>query len=214
MEFTITDLQPQKRRKDRVNVFLDGQFAFGLQEATAVALSVGQHLSGTEIEALKQADSVEWARQLAYRLISLRPRSTAEIRRHLHKKGVDDGSIEQVIGRLTELDLLDDAAFARYWVDQRETFKPRGRRALQYELTQKGLSRQLVEQALAEVDEKAAARRAGEKKASLWAHLSEEEFLTKMGGFLGRRGFDYALIAEVSAQLWIERNGDGGPTLN
>jgi hypothetical protein len=35
-----------------------------------------------------------------------------------------------------------------------------------------------------------------------------------MGGFLGRRGFDYALIAEVSAQLWIERNGDGGPTLN
>ena len=107
--------------------------------------------------------------------------------------------------------MLDDHAFARYWVEQRETFKPRSRRALEYELFQKGLSRQVIEQAVAEVDEKAAARRAAEQKARLWAHLSEEEFFAKMQGFLGRRGFNYAVIAEVSSQLWLERDGDGGP---
>lgn len=212
MVFKVTGLTPQKRRKDRVNVFLDGEFAFGLQEATAVGLFVGQDLTESDIDALKQADSVEWAKQVSYRLLSLRPRSTEEIRRHLRKKQVEDAIIDRVIDRLQNLNLLDDAAFARFWVEQRETFKPRSRRALQYELSQKGLSRQIIEQAVAEVDETAAALRAAQKKAPRWAHLSEEDFRAKMQGFLGRRGFNYAVIAEVSRQLWRDLAGDGGPT--
>lgn len=212
MVYKITDLKPQQRRKDRVSVFLDGEFAFGLQEATAVGLFVGQELTESQIDGLKQADSVEWAKQIAYRLLSRRPRSTEEVRRHLRKKQVEDGIIDRVIDRLLELDLLDDVAFARYWVEQREIFKPRGRRALRYELMQKGLNRQVVDQAIAEVDETAAARRAGEKEASRWAHLSEEDFSAKMQGFLGRRGFNYAVIADVSQQLWRELDGEGGPT--
>lgn len=211
MDFKITDLKPQRRNKDRFNVFLDGEFAFGVQEATAVGLHIGQVLTESEIEALKQADTVEWAKQTAYRLLSLRPRSTAEIRRHLQKKQVENEIIDRVIDRLEELQLVDDDAFARYWVEQRETFKPRSRRALQYELFQKGLSRQVVEQAVAEVDETAAARRAGEKKARQWAQLTEEEFQAKMHGFLGRRGFSYAVISDVTQQLWQERDVDGGP---
>jgi len=210
MVFKITDLKPQRRNKDRLSVYLDGEFAFGLQEATAMGLFIGQDLTESEIEALKQADAVEWAKQTAYRLLSLRPRSTVEVRRHLQKKQVEDEVIDRVIDRLQELQLLDDNAFARYWVEQRETFKPRSRRALQYELFQKGLSRQVIEQAIAEVDETAAARRAGEKKAQRWAYLSEEEFQAKMHGFLGRRGFSYAVISDVASQLWQERDVDGG----
>ncbi len=210
MVLKITELKPQQRRKDRISVFLDGEFAFGLQEATAAGLFVGQELTGSQIEALKQADSVEWAKQIAYRLLSRRPRSIEEVRRHLGKKEVEDGVIDRVIDRLVELDLLDDVAFARYWVEQRETFRPRGRRALRYELGQKGLSRQVIDQVVAEVDETAAARRAGAKKASRWAHLAEEEFLANMQGFLSRRGFSYAVIAQVSEQLWADLEGDGG----
>jgi regulatory protein len=209
MVFKITDLKPQQRRKDRVSVFLDGEFAFGLQEATAVGLFVGQELTESQIEALKQADSVEWAKQITYRLLSHRPRSTEEVRRHLRQKQVDKEIIDRVIDRLEELNLLDDVAFARYWVEQRETFKPRSRRALRYELTKKGLSRRDVEKAVAGVDERAAARRAGEQKASRWAHLSEEDFRAKLQGFLGRRGFSYAVIAEVAQQLWQDLDGDG-----
>jgi SOS response regulatory protein OraA/RecX len=60
----------------------------------------------------------------------------------------------------------------------------------------------------AEVDETAAAHRAGEKKALRWAHLSEEEFRAKMHGFLSRRGFNYAVIGEVSGQLWQDMDND------
>jgi regulatory protein len=209
MVFKITDLKPQKRRKDRVSVFLDGEFAFGVQESTAVGLFIGQEVNESQIDALKQADSVEWAKQIAYRLLSHRPRSTEEVRRHLRKKQVEDEIIDRVIDRLLELNLLDDVAFARYWVEQRETFKPRSRRALRYELRQKGLDRHLIDQVVGEVDEKAAALRAGEKKASRWAHLPKEEFRAKLQGFLGRRGFNYAVITEVSQQLWRDRD-DGG----
>lgn len=210
MNFEITDLKPQKRRKDRISVFLDGNFAFGLQQATAERLFIGQDLTESDVDALKQADAVEWAKQTAYRLLSLRPRSTAEVRRHLSGKNIENDIIDRVITRLQELELLDDAAFARYWVEQRETFKPRSRRALQYELFQKGLSHTIVEQAVAGVDEMDAAYRAGEKKAARWATLPEEEFHNKMNAFLSRRGFNYAVIAEVSRQLWRESTaGDG-----
>ena len=210
LTFTVTELRSQKRRKDRISVFLDGEFAFGLQEITAAKLWVGQDLTAQDIEALKEADSVEWSKQTVYRLLGHRPRSTTEVRRHLRKKNVDDEIIDRVIDRLLELKLLDDHAFAQYWVEQRETFKPRSRRALQYELFQKGLDRQIVEEAVAEVDETAAAQKAGKKKALLWAHLSEEEFHLKMRGFLNRRGFNYAIISEVSREFWRDIvSGDG-----
>ena len=210
MSRTVTDVRPQKRRKDRYSVFLDGDYAFSLQEMTAARLHIGQTLSDPEIAVLKEADAAEWAKQIAYRFLSYRPRSAAEVRRHLRKKDIDDDVIDRVIDRLLELKLLDDNAFARYWVEQRETFRPRSRRALQYELFQKGLSRQIVEQAVAEVDETAAARRAGLKKAALWTHLAEDDFHLKMRAFLSRRGFDYAIISEVSRQLWREANGRDG----
>ncbi len=212
MAQTVTALKPQVRNKDRISVFLDGEYAFSLQEMTAAQLLVGQALSNQEIAALKEADSVEWAKQIAYRLLSYRPRSTAEVRRHLRKKDVDEEIIDQVIDRLQQLDLLDDFAFARYWVEQRETFRPRSRRALRYELYQKGLNREIVDQAVSEVDEAAAAMRAGNKKALQWAGLTEDEFHLKMRGFLGRRGFDYATISEVSRQLWQDIVRDDGST--
>ena len=210
----VTELRPQKRRKDRISVFLDGEYAFGLQEIVAAKIRVGQDLTAQDIEALKEADSVEWSKQTAVRLLAHRPRSTTEVRRHLAKKNVDDEIIDRVIDRLLDLELLDDQAFAQYWVEQRETFRPRSRRALQYELYQKGLDRHIVEQAVAEVDETAAARKAGKKKALLWAHLSEEEFHHKMRGFLNRRGFNYAIIAQVSREMWQDLESNDGPNEN
>lgn len=212
MAQTVTALKPQIRNNDRINVFLDGEYAFSLYENTAAQLLVGQALTSREIAALKESDSVEWAKQITYRLLSYRPRSTAEIRRHLRQKDVEEGIIDRVIDRLQKLELLDDYAFAQYWVEQRETFKPRSRRALRYELYQKGLNRQIVDQAVTEVDEKAAALRAGRTKAPLWTGLTEEEFHLKMRGYLGRRGFDYAIVSEVSRQLWQDSVHDEGLT--
>lgn len=201
-EQTITALRAQKKNQERVNVFLDGSFAFGLPLATAVHLKVGQSLSPAEVEALQQENLLDKVKQTAYRLISFRPRSVAEVKRHLDRKGYDEQLIETAVSQLIAVDLLNDETFARYWVEQRETFKPRSQLALSQELHQKGVSRSIINNALADIDELAAARRAAVKKARLWTDLAEQEFKTKLGRFLQRRGFYYEIINQITDELW------------
>lgn len=201
-EQTITALTAQKKNQERVNVFLDGSFAFGLPLATAVYLKIGQSLSPAEVDALKQEDLLDKVKQTAYRLISIRPRSVAEVKRHLDRKGYDEQLIETAVTHLIAVDLLNDETFARYWVEQRDTFKPRSQLAISQELFQKGVSRSIIEQALAKVDEPGAARRAALKKNRLWANLPEKEFKIKLGRFLQARGFNYEIINQITDELW------------
>jgi len=201
---TITAISRQKRNPDRVNLYLDGNFAFGLAAIAAVGLKIGQTLTEAEIAALQKADELEKAKLAAIRYIEYRPRSVREVEKKLRDKGYDDPVIQAVVERLQEVALLDDAAFARYWVEQRETFRPRSRMALQQELRQKGIGRQQIDEAVAEVDEYEAARRAAQKKLSRWQQLDEAGFKQKMGGFLQRRGFPYEIIRDIIATFWEE----------
>ncbi len=206
----ITALTIQKRNSDRVNVFLDGDFAFGLPFITASRLKVGQSLSSREIEDLQQQDSLDKAKKTAIRLISYRPRSVTEVQRHLERKGFEAQIVNMVLDHLQAVDLLNDVAFTYYWVEQRETFRPRSQMLLRQELQQKGVSRDVFETILADLDEMAAARRAAEKKARLWASLPMEEFRLKIGRFLQRRGFHYGIIKQVSDEMWQTMKSDVG----
>ena len=205
---TITNLTLQKRNKNRVNVYLDGEYAFSLQKITAAYLRIGQTLDEAKIAELHHGDSYERAKEAALRLIEIRPRSVAEVRRRLRDKGYEDDIIEKAVTRLQELALLDDDAFARYWVEQRDTFKPRSSRALSQELREKGLGREAIEVALTDVDDDDAALRAGQKKARSLAHLPQEEFNKKLGGYLQRRGFHYGTVKAVLEQLWAANTAE------
>ena len=203
---TITAITAQKRNYDRVNIFLDDAFAFGLAIEAAAGLRTGQILSEPEIAALKELDEADKAKKSAIRLISRRPRSVTEVERNLRKNKYDDLIIEAVLNRLIEVELLDDAAFAAYWIEQRETFKPRSRLALRQELMQKGVSRAVVDAAVEQVDESAAARRAAVKQARRWTHLSDEEYRNKLGRYLQRLGFPYDIIRELTNMSWQALN--------
>jgi regulatory protein len=198
----ITALTRQKRSPDRINVYLDGVFAFGVAAITAVSLRVGQTLTQSQIDSLQSTDLEEKAKNVAIRFIEYRPRSIAETRQHLQKKAYPEDVIERVLDRLAAVELLNDAAFSRYWVEQREAFKPRSKMALQQELRQKGIDRSLIETAVAELDELAAATQAAEAKARRWQSLPEQEFHKKLAGFLQRRGFNYEIVREVTEALW------------
>jgi len=134
MAGTITALRFQKRNKYRVNVYIDGQFAFGLAAIEAARLRVGQTLSDDDVARLRMRDEVERAYERALNFLSYRPRSEAEVRRNLRKKNVEEEVVEEVTGRLTRAGLLNDQEFARYWVENRLQFNPRGARALRHEL--------------------------------------------------------------------------------
>src|SRR5262245_49714276 len=109
---TITLLERQKNNPERVNVYLDGEFAFGLNELDAVPLRKGQQLSESEIDELRQKDAVVKAVDYAANLLSYRPRSTQEIRERLLKQSFNDVVADAAIDKLQRLGYLDDRAFA------------------------------------------------------------------------------------------------------
>ncbi len=122
----ITGLKVQKKNTQRVNVYLDGEFAFGLRRIVAAWLSIGQELSDEKIAQLKADDAREEAYQRALRALDTRPRSAAEIRKKLLEHDIPEDLAEGVIERLKENRLLNDEQFAQAWIENRSEFRPRG----------------------------------------------------------------------------------------
>jgi regulatory protein len=201
----ITAIRVQKRNRKRVNVFIEGDFAFGLAMIEAARLSKGQYLSDEEIASLRLADEKERAYELALDFLSYRPRSQAEVARRLRQKGFCEPAVERVLQRLSQAGLLDDQAFARYWIDNREQFKPRGIRALRQELRQKGVPDDVVDELVKDVDETESAYRAVAQRVPGWQHLDPVAFRRKLSGYLQRRGFGYDAIREVWDRVMAER---------
>ncbi len=149
-------------------------------------------------------DSRERAYEQAMLFLSYRARSESEIRQNLSKHEIPQDVIEQTLERLRENQLADDKQFARAWVENRNTFRPRSRRALQMELRQKGLSDEAAQSALEGLDEEALAYEAGLKKARRLQSEEWSEFRKKLSEHLARRGFPYSVIVSVVSRIWKE----------
>jgi regulatory protein len=224
VEGRVTALTFQKRNRARVNVHLNGRFAFGLAAIEAARLRVGQLLSAQEVAELKERDADEQAYERALNLLSYRPRSMMEISRRLRRADFSSSAVQAALVRLERAGLADDHAFARYWVDNRERFRPRGTRMLRWELRQKGVTDDIIEEVLAGVNEKASASRLASHRAPRLRDLDELTFRQRLSAYLARRGFSYAIVAEVVRTAWEDllalrqeaeeesRPADGTPT--
>ena len=204
----ITAIEAQKKRSNRVNVYLDGDFAFGLEGITAAWLKVGQELDEKKIEQLQAEDARERALQQALLFLSYRARSESEIRKNLQKHEIPESVIEETLERLRRDGLANDDQFARAWVENRSTFRPRSRRMMALELRQKGLDDESTKSALEDVDDKALAYEAAQKRAPRFKGLEWSEFRTKLSGFLARRGFSYPVISTVITRIWNEAHAE------
>jgi len=203
----VTGLEPQVKHANRFNLYIDDHFSMGLSLNVAATVRIGQEMSGADLERLAHDQAMDEARERALGYLTVRPRSEQELRRYLAGKKYDKDIIDQVIARLGDVKLVDDRDFAKFWVENREGFKPRSKRALQYELRQKGVPQEEITRAVKKVDEKTSAYRAAQPKAQRWKDLDAKTFRDKLSGFLARRGFDYAVTRETVNRLWQEMNG-------
>lgn len=204
----ITAIEVQKRSPNRVNIHLDGEFAFGLARIVAAWLRVGQELSEEKIAQLQAEDARERALQQAMLFLSYRARSESEIRQNLRKHEIPEPVIEQTLDRLRQEGLANDHQFARAWVENRSTFRPRSRRLMAMELRQKGLDQEAVSSAVESLDDEALAYEAAQKRAPRFKGLEWNEFRKKLSDFLARRGFSYSVIAPVVTRIWNEAHRD------
>lgn len=207
----ITALRAQAKDPQRVNVFVDGEFAIGvsLTTITKTGLHVGKQLSAEEFAKLEQTESGDKAYLAALRFLEARPRSTAEVRTRLGRKDFAPEAIEAAIARLAELELLDDAAFARYWVENRQAYRPRGAGALRDELRRKGIDAGVAAEVMNDdaltVDESASAW--GLARGVLHKYAGSHDrnaFTRRMSSYLQRRGYTFEVIRPIVEQLWAE----------
>lgn len=212
----ITALTPQQQRADgvtdrvadRVNVFIDGTFAFGVPVTVAATLHLGQRLDEAAVVALVAAGAEDLAYARALRYLAARPRSAAEVVADLRARQFEETVVEAVLARLHARGYVDDGAFAEFWVENRNRFRPRGSPMLRQELRQKGIEREEIDAALAEQDEDVAAWAALEGKLARWAGLERQEFMQKALAFLARRGFAYDVCRRAAERGWAVAQGE------
>ncbi len=203
----ITTLRAGRSKGKRVNIFLDGKFAFSL-EAEVVAkegLQVEQVLSDEQIEALARSDRFYRCLNAAALYLNYRPRSVSELRERLHQRGFDPDTQEAVIARLKEQGLVDDIAFAQFWKDDRESFSPRSRWLTKQELRRKGLSNNVIDQVVEAINDDDSAYRAALGRVRSLPRTDYQSFRRRLGEYLRRRGFSYAVINHTVERLWQDQ---------
>jgi regulatory protein len=205
-----------RRGGRKVTVEMDGADSFPLSLALAAEVHPGETLDDAEIGRLIGRDRVESDYERCVSLIARRPRSRAELGRYLRGRKTADAEAREVLARLAERGLVDDRDFARQWVDNRQSFRPRSRRALRMELRRLGVADPDALPALETVDETDAALAAARKKAArVYESVRGEPqprraFENKLTAFLASRGFDFDLSRETARTVWGEQAGPEG----
>lgn len=197
----ITKLEYQKKNKERVNVYADEKFAVGLGANDVIKLGIfkGQEITSQQLQNIISESDFGKLFNSALNFLSYRPRSEWEVRQRLKKRKKEDSGLgqndDQVIEKLRAIGQIDDEAFCRWFIEQRTTFKPKGERALKYELARKGIPKEIISKVF-ETQEK------GVSDFELATRVVKKKFGDKFDKeriqrFLASRGFDWNVIEEV-----------------
>lgn len=166
-------------------------------------------MSKSEAKPGPEGDDFGTCYDAALHYIEYRPRSGAEVRRHLqYKRKFSEESVSRVITKLKELQLIDDRSFSESWARERVSHRHKSSLMIRHELMQKGVDSVIIESVTGGIDDEANALRAGVSKARQLGKLEYPEFYKRLASYLSRKGFGAELVQRVVKRLWEGRMGD------
>lgn len=196
----ITSINPQKNNR-RVNIYLDGEFGFGIDLENFVTTGLKVNLNLTNEEVKKIIKKSEFQKTLDYLLkfATLRSRSEKEIRNWFRRRDVHKSLHGELFNRLKKLDLIDDRKFAVWWIDQRQSFRPKSKMVLEIELRNKGIAKEIISEVLEDVkiDEVKTAKEMLKKKSHKWKNIPKDKIKQKMSQYLAGKGFGWDVIKKA-----------------
>ena len=166
--------------------------------------------AGTQV-----GDPEAQARQICLRLLTIAPRTRAQLAQALHRGGVPEAAAETVLSRFADVGLIDDAAFARAWVESRHYSRGLSRRSLSAELRRQGVQSEEIREAVDTLDpeqEVTTARRLVEQKMAGTRGQPPEVRVRRAAGALARKGYPAGLAAQVVREA-LERDQETGAGL-
>jgi regulatory protein len=200
---TITQILPQKRRANRRNVHLDGQFAFGcnINVVAKFRLREGMTLTPEQVREIQLGEVKQECFDRALKFLAVRLHGRGELSTKLMRHEYGQTVVQAVLDDLTRLEYIDDERFAREFAAAATGRRQFGRRRAMMELMRKGIDRGVANRALDQVyethDDLTAARTLIEKKAPALKRLSAQVARRRLAGQLLRRGFDYQTVAPL-----------------
>lgn len=199
----ITKIEIQKKRKERVSVYLDGEFAFGLNGEVALkfGLKEGDRITQEEIDQILLLEEKKAAKNRALRFLAYRARSEKEVIDKLAQIGYDEKIIAWVVSELKRLGFINDEEFARSFCNSKMIGKPVGEKLLCHQLREKGINEEIVEKVLEETysekDQVKIAKDLVQRKNQQYKNLDWRKRRKRISNFLFRRGFGWEVIEEV-----------------
>lgn len=203
----ITAIKPQKAKKNWFNIFLNYKFAFSLPSEIIINknLKVEEVLSSKEIDELQNENEIYLNYSRALNFLSFRPHSEYEVYRYLSQKKVGRETVEKIMEKLRKLKFLNDKDFALWLIEQRSGRKAKGQYFLEQELKSKGVSKEIVQEALRESrsnkDDENLAKNVALKKIEKWRDLPQNQFRKKMYFYLMRNGFSSETAISVIEKI-------------
>jgi regulatory protein len=190
----ISAIKQQVKRRDRYSIYGDGKYLFSFSESELLSsgIKIGQELDESNLNELKGKAVLDKAYDRSLNLISHRLRSEWELRDYLKRKDYDEDVQEATVSRLRDRGYINDAEFARRWVENRRLLKATSKRRLAQELRQKRISDEIINQTLEadETDELEVLKDLVDRKRKQTKYQDD----LKLMQYLARQGFSYDLI--------------------
>lgn len=209
----ITTIEYQKKNKDRVNLFVDGQYFMSLyaEMVYKYSLKVGEDIDVDSLADIFEADNFEKAKNIALNFISRSEKSESKIRAKL-EGSFDEKIIDKVIEFLEKYSFLDDKRFAKRIANNSLNFKKAGKNRIRQDLINKGIKRSDVENVLSTIDYDKELENAIYQLEKKLDKLKDKEMdsaklKNKLYQYLAYRGFSYEII--TSAIRHIEERDFG-----
>jgi len=199
----ITRIEPQNN-SERVNVYIDGEFAFGLMREILYKYGLSEDMEVDREFIDEVLLEEEWlkAKDKALKFLSYRQRSQKEIEDKLKKEGFSDEIIEKTVDFLKSYNLIDDIAFAKNFMMDKSNINKYGPERIRYELYMRGISKDIIDEVLEDYgDEYSIALDLAKKKVKSYKGNDRNAIYRKLGTFLQSKGFSYECISRILREL-------------
>lgn len=196
----ITNIELQKNN-DRVNIYIDDKFAFGLSVELRFkyGLHIGDEIEQNFIDDILKSEEKAKVTNYALKLLSYRQKTEAEMFKALKRKGYDDTFIEHTISYLKENKYIDDLEYARMFIKDKQNLSKLGPNRIKFELLKKGISKEIIDSTLniSSNEEYDSAYELALKKQKSYLGQDKYAVYRKLGGFLQRKGYSFDTISKV-----------------
>lgn len=208
----ITKIEYQKNNKNRVNIYLDDNFAFGVDFNILIKYSLKKNMELEEkfIEEILKAEEEINVYNYALSVLSRNSKSEKQLRAKLNEKGYDSQFIDNAIFKLKQQKYLDDERFSEMLINNKINVSKYGKRRIKESLYEKGIQREIIDEKIKELSDEDELERAcliGVKRLKTLKEEDTRKLSIKLSNYLINKGFEYSTVKKAVSKL-LDRSCD------